>query len=31
MPLVDAEQLAPDLQGWLGKWLADGLISQINN
>jgi len=31
MPLVDAEQLAPALQGWLGKWLADGLISQINN
>jgi len=29
MPLVDPEQLAPALQGWLAKWLADGLVSQV--
>ena len=31
MPFMEAEQLAPALHGWLGKWLTDGLISSIDS
>ncbi len=31
MELVDAEALAPALHGWLGKWLTDGLVSEIDS